>query len=103
MMMSCKPVTTPLAMSEKLSCEGGVLLGHEDSMRYRSIVGALQYLTMTHPDISFSINKACQYDTSGYFILGQQGMAVSSCTNYLALVCGETHLEVYQRNYSYGS
>jgi hypothetical protein len=28
---------------------------------YRSIVGAIQYLTLTHPDISFAVNKVCQY------------------------------------------
>nr|KYP60202.1 hypothetical protein KK1_015653 [Cajanus cajan] len=27
----------------------------------RSIVGALQYLTITQPDISFTFNKVCQY------------------------------------------
>ncbi|XP_058758662.1 uncharacterized mitochondrial protein AtMg00810-like [Vicia villosa] len=28
---------------------------------YRSIVGALQYVTLTRPDISYSVNKACQF------------------------------------------
>jgi histone deacetylase 1/2 len=28
---------------------------------YRSVVGALQYLTLTRPDISFSVNKVCPY------------------------------------------
>jgi hypothetical protein len=60
-MMNCKPVTTSLATSEKLSLEGGILLGHEDNTRYRSIVGALQYLTLTRLNISFSINKVCQF------------------------------------------
>jgi hypothetical protein len=37
------------------------MLSPEDVTRYRSIVGALQYLTLTQPDISFSVNKVCQY------------------------------------------
>ena len=60
-MSSCNSVNTPLPVSEKLSVTSGHLLGPKDSTRYRSIVGALQYLTLTHPDISFSINKVCQF------------------------------------------
>jgi histone deacetylase 1/2 len=56
-----KLVATPLSTSEKLSAYIGSLLGPEDATKYRSIVGALQYLTLTRPDISFSVNKVCQY------------------------------------------
>lgn len=28
---------------------------------YRSVVGALQYATLTHPKISYNVNKACQF------------------------------------------
>ncbi|MCI31608.1 retrovirus-related pol polyprotein from transposon TNT 1-94, partial [Trifolium medium] len=28
---------------------------------YRSVVGALQYATITRPENSFSVNKACQF------------------------------------------
>ena len=60
-MQLCKPVHTPLSTTEKLSIDEGTRLGTEDSTRYRSIVGALQYLTLTRPDISFSVNKVCQF------------------------------------------
>ena len=58
---SCNSVNTPLSVSEKLSVTSGHLLGPEDSTRYRSIVGALQYLTLTRMNISFSVNKVCQF------------------------------------------
>jgi histone deacetylase 1/2 len=60
-MSSCKPVSTPLSTSEKLSAFEGTRLGPVDATRYRSIVGALQYLTLTRPDIAFSVNKVCQF------------------------------------------
>jgi histone deacetylase 1/2 len=46
-MKTCKPSPTPLAPMEKLSKEDGELLFAEDATKYRSIVGALQYLTLT--------------------------------------------------------
>jgi histone deacetylase 1/2 len=50
-----------LSITEKLSLTDGEPLGTEDSTNYRSIVGALQYLTLTRPDLAFSVNKVCQY------------------------------------------
>ncbi|WVZ92938.1 hypothetical protein U9M48_038968 [Paspalum notatum var. saurae] len=60
-MTDCKPVNTPLCASEKLSIHKGSVLGPNDSTRYRSIVGALQYLTLTRPDIAFPVNKVSQF------------------------------------------
>lgn len=60
-MSKCKPVSTPLSTSEKLSLHQGSLLGPHDATQYRSIVGALQYLTLTRPDIAFPVNKVCQF------------------------------------------
>jgi hypothetical protein len=36
-------------------------LGPIDATNYHGIVGGLQYLKLTQPDISFSINKICQF------------------------------------------
>jgi hypothetical protein len=60
-MIKCKTAPTPLSTSEKLSSHEGELLGPEDSTRYRSIVGALQYLTLTRPDLAYSVIKVCQF------------------------------------------
>jgi histone deacetylase 1/2 len=56
-----KPVDTPMSVTEKLSVTQGSSLGPDDSTKYRSLVGALQYLTLTRPDISYAVNKVCQY------------------------------------------
>jgi len=60
-MDKARVVDTPLSTSEKLSVTDGQRLGEEDSTRYRSLVGALQYLTLTRPDLSFAVNKVCQF------------------------------------------
>jgi hypothetical protein len=60
-MNMCKPVGTPLATRDKLAVHIGTPLGPKDAKEYMSIVGALQYLTLTHPDLSFAINKVCQF------------------------------------------
>jgi histone deacetylase 1/2 len=50
-----------MCSNDKLSSTDGTLLSAEESTRYRGIVGDLQYLTMTRPDLSFVVNKVCQY------------------------------------------
>ena len=60
-MENCKPTSTPLSTSEQLARVSGRPLSTDDSFRYRSVVGGLQYLTLTRPDISFAVNKVCQF------------------------------------------
>lgn len=60
-MAKCKPISTSLSATEKLSCYEGEPLGAEASTRHRSVVSALQYLTVTRPGIGYSINKVCQF------------------------------------------
>ena len=54
-----KPVNTPLAASTPLILNSGDTL--PDASQYRSIVGSLQYLAFTRPDVSFAVNKLSQF------------------------------------------
>jgi hypothetical protein len=57
-MLGTKPAATPCSNGSKLSKYDGDLL--MDPSEYRQVVGALQYCTLTRPDISFSVNQLCQ-------------------------------------------
>ncbi|XP_021985115.1 uncharacterized mitochondrial protein AtMg00810-like [Helianthus annuus] len=56
-MDSCKPIATPVGTQTKLSSDSGPL--HDDPTTYRSLAGALQYLTFTRPDISYAVQQVC--------------------------------------------
>lgn len=58
-MSSCKPCTTPVDLSAKLSSTDGPLFS--DPTLYRSLAGALQYLTFTRPDISYAVQQVCLF------------------------------------------
>jgi hypothetical protein len=60
-MTSCKAVSTPMAPGEKLLISDEELLGPKDATQYRSVVGALQYITLTRPDLSFAVIRVCQF------------------------------------------
>lgn len=57
--LEAKAIGTPMVANLKLSKHGNDLL--DDPSFYRSIVGALQYATLTRPEICFSVNKACLF------------------------------------------
>ena len=57
-MMDCKPMSTPLVVKHTPSAEATPLA---DPSHYRGIVGALQYLTLTRPDLSYSVNYVSQF------------------------------------------
>jgi hypothetical protein len=56
-MASCKPSATPVDTKQKLSTSSGT--SYEDPSMYRSLAGALQYLTFTRPDISYAVQQVC--------------------------------------------
>jgi hypothetical protein len=92
-MSDCKPVTTPMSTSEKLSVHEGDLLGPNDATQYRSVVGALQYLTLTRPDISFSVNKVCQFlhaPTTVHWVAVKRILRYVKHTTKLGLKIGKT-------------
>lgn len=58
-MENSKPTKTPCCPSIRLLPHDGVALS--DPTEYRSMVGALQYLTFTCPDLAFSVHQLCQF------------------------------------------
>jgi len=56
-MSDCKPCATPVVANPKLSADGGVPVA--DPTDFRSLAGALQYLTFTRPDIAYAVQQVC--------------------------------------------
>jgi hypothetical protein len=57
-MTDSQPCRTPADVGTKLSADGDPV---PDPTLYRSLTGALQYATLTRPDISYSVQQACLY------------------------------------------
>ncbi|MCI70717.1 copia protein [Trifolium medium] len=58
-MSSYNPVSTPVDTKAKLS--GTSDNPYHDPSEYRSLAGALQYLTFTRPDISYAVQQVCLF------------------------------------------
>ena len=52
-MTDCKPCSTPVDTQAKLSAALG------DPTAFRSLAGALQYLTFTRPDLTYAVQQIC--------------------------------------------
>jgi hypothetical protein len=57
-MISCKPVDTPIFTSKAIILPNPLF---SDATRFHQIMGVLQYLTFTRPNICFTVNKVCQF------------------------------------------
>jgi hypothetical protein len=55
-MSNCNPCSTPVDTQAKLSSNGDPVSNPTD---YHSLVGALQYLTFTRPDITYAVQQVC--------------------------------------------
>ena len=58
-MSGAKDVSTPLFTTQSLQLIDGTAV--VDSSEFRRIIGRLQYLSLTRPDISFAVNKLSQF------------------------------------------
>lgn len=58
-MTDCKPIAMPLDQNLKLRADAGQVL--EDVTMYRKIVGSLIYLTISWPDMSYTVGLESQF------------------------------------------
>lgn len=56
-MLEAKPVGSPYSYKPSVPDQSNSM---DDPKFYRSIAGALQYLTLTRPDLAFTVNQLCQ-------------------------------------------
>ena len=69
-MLDCKPVDTHMDPNVKLVSGQGEPL--KDPGQYRRLVGKLNYLTITRPDISFAVSVVSQFLQAPCDTIGMQ-------------------------------
>ncbi|XP_019432502.1 PREDICTED: uncharacterized protein LOC109339501 [Lupinus angustifolius] len=87
-MESAKSSITPMATTCRLSKSESKQF--DNPTLYRSIVGALQYATITRPDLAYSVNRVCQFMGNP---LDRHWVAVKRILRYLQGTLG-IHLKV---------
>uniref|UniRef100_A0A2N9EGA9 Reverse transcriptase Ty1/copia-type domain-containing protein n=1 Tax=Fagus sylvatica TaxID=28930 RepID=A0A2N9EGA9_FAGSY len=97
-MTTCKPCSSPFVSPSKIASDLVELLS--DPTPYRSLVGALQYLTFTRPDLSFAVNSLCQHmqsPTSAHMVAAKRVLRYvrGSLSHGLLFQPGPMHLIVF--------
>jgi hypothetical protein len=60
-MAECHPTSKLVDTHAKLSATDEDLLSEKDASEYRSLAGALQYLTLTRPDLAYAVQQVCLF------------------------------------------
>jgi hypothetical protein len=58
-MSECKPCSTPVDTNLKVAATEGAPMSASAATDFRSLAGALQYLTFTRPDIAYAVQQVC--------------------------------------------
>ncbi|GJW88705.1 ribonuclease H-like domain-containing protein [Tanacetum coccineum] len=81
-MQKCNPCKTPVDTESKLGPDGEPV---SDPTLYRSLAGALQYLTFTRLDLSYVVQQVCIYMhdlRDSYFTALKRQSTLSSTSGY---------------------
>uniref|UniRef100_A0A2N9IC28 Reverse transcriptase Ty1/copia-type domain-containing protein n=1 Tax=Fagus sylvatica TaxID=28930 RepID=A0A2N9IC28_FAGSY len=90
-MLDEKPVNTPMVSSTSLSAHEGEPF--PDHTLFRSTVGALQYLSITRPDIVFAVNKLSQFMHKPTQTHWQSVKRLLRCRKQATVACSSTEAE----------
>jgi hypothetical protein len=88
-MTECKSCSTPVDLNPKLSSIVGDPVA--DPTDFRSLAGALQYLTFTRPDIAYAVQQICLH------MHDPREPHLAALKRILRYVCGTLHLGLLLR------
>ncbi|KAI0498438.1 hypothetical protein KFK09_021681 [Dendrobium nobile] len=81
-MQNSKEVATPTSIKTVNTSDSS---SFSNPTLYRQLVGAFQYLTLTRPDITYAVNKACQH------MHNPTDQNFDALKQILRYICGTTH------------
>jgi hypothetical protein len=91
-MAESKPYRVPCVVGTKMSkFESDIL---PDPTEYRHIVGSLQYVTLTQPNIAYLVNQLCQHmhnPTSVHFIATKRVLRYLKAQSTMASITAKVH------------